>query len=231
MLMIYTVASAMKKLPFLPMFTAILIGQILLVQIFDLNKLIAAPVIAAVLYGLYAYFDLNPEDVGAKSVTKKSIYWSVVALCSVFIALGIVYLAIPEVFMDKRYDQPIAKTLVALFFLLPLTTVILEEFAFRGVLLGYLLKFSSRKRALTISSFLFGLWHVPSSFLVHVESFLFIHNPPQVLVSIAVIIVTGFAGLIFSLLRLKTKSILVPIVAHWSLNAAGMLFAWLSWNS
>jgi uncharacterized protein len=53
-----------------------------------------------------------------------------------------------------------AQTLLASFVLIPLATVIGEEFAFRGVLWGLLRRRSGRRVATAVSSALFGVWHV-----------------------------------------------------------------------
>ncbi len=223
--------TSMKRRHFLPVFIAALMGEIIVTEVFDLNRFIATPLLAIALYFLYSYFGLSREDIGASKISTKAITWSAAIFGLILTFLGLVYFVVPDVLLDERYNQSLAKTLISMVIVLPITTVLLEELAFRGVLLGYLLKSSSKTGALLISSVLFGLWHVMSSRYVQVDSFLFIDYPPQLLISLVIVFVTGAAGWVFSMLRLKTGSILVPIVAHWSFNAFGMLFAWLAWNS
>ncbi len=219
----------MKRLPFLVTFVSILAGMLIAFEA-DIHGVVVALGGAALLYLLYRRSGLDREDIGAKKVSKNALFWCAAIFGSVFMLSGIAYLAVPDIFMDERYNQSLASTILSMFVMLPLTTVLLEEFAFRGLLLGYLLKSDSRARALLVSSTLFGLWHITSSFYIDIDSFLFIQNPPQVIVSLVIVLVTGAAGWVFSILRLKTHSILVPIVAHWSFNALGMLFAWLAWR-
>jgi membrane protease YdiL (CAAX protease family) len=220
----------MKKLPFLLLFISILCGGIIAIEILDIHKIIVALLLALLLYWLYRNSGLNREDIGASRISRKAIKWSVAAFVLIFSILGLAFLAMPDIFMDERYNQSLLRTIVAICFWLPITTVVLEEFAFRGILLGYLLKVGSRAQALYISSALFGLWHVGSSLYVHADTFLLIKNPSRLLITFAVVLVTGIAGWAFSILRIKTNSLLVPIVAHWSLNAIGMILAWFAWQ-
>lgn len=212
-------------------FIAALVGEIIVTEVFDLNRFIATPLLFIALYLLYRYSGLSREDIAASKISKKAIIWSATVFGLIFVFLAAAYLLAPDTLMDRRFNQSLAATVVSMFVILPLTTVLLEEFAFRGVLLGYLLQSSSRTRALLVSSVLFGLWHVVSSSYVQIDSFLFIKHPPQLIVSLVIVFVTGAASWVFSMLRLKTGSILVPIVAHWSLNGLGMFFAWLAWHS
>ena len=220
----------MKKNNFLPIFIAALVGEIIVTEVFGLNRYIAVPLLYIALYFLYRYAELKPEDLGAKKVSKKALIWSTAIIGLILVFIGAVYLLAPDTLLDERYNQSLSAALVSALFILPLTTVLLEEFAFRGVLLGYLLKTCSRTQALLTSSIIFGLWHVISSSYVQTNSFLFIDRPPQFLVSFVIVLVTGAAGYIFSILRLKTGSIIVPIAAHWALNGLGIFFAWLAWN-
>ena len=49
----------------------------------------------------------------------------------------------------------------------PFGTVLVEEVAFRGVVLGLLLAPLGHGWALVVSSLLFGIWHVPSALELH----------------------------------------------------------------
>lgn len=220
----------MKHRYFLLTFIAALLAQLVITEGFHLTRFIATPLLYIGLYFLYIYSELKLEDIGVKKVSKNVLVWSVAIFASIFAFLGLVYLLAPDTFLDQRYNQSLTATLVSMLFILPLTTVLLEELAFRGILLGYLLKSSTETRALLLSSILFGLWHVLSSSHVQIDSFLFIKDPPQLLISLVIVFVTGAAGWFFSALRLKTGNLLVPIVAHWSFNGLGMFFAWLAWH-
>jgi membrane protease YdiL (CAAX protease family) len=68
----------------------------------------------------------------------------------------------------RRYHLHLSAALLTAFIVVPLGTVLLEEVAFRGVLLGLVRRHRSATWASITSSVLFGLWHIlPSLRLNH----------------------------------------------------------------
>ena len=112
-----------------------------------------------------------------------------------------------------------------------LLTAIPEEFAFRGVLLGSALRMWGPWRASLITSALFGLWHVAPT--LHTMS----DNAAvkgasaslagQVLVVLGSVAVTFLAGLAFCWLRLRSRSLIAPVMAHVATNGLALTVAWL----
>jgi len=112
-----------------------------------------------------------------------------------------------------------------------LLTAIPEEFAFRGVLLGSALRLWGPWRASLITSALFGLWHIAPT--VHTMS----DNAAvagasaslagQVLVVFGSVAVTFLAGLVFCWLRLRSGSLIAPVMAHVATNGLALTVAWL----
>ena len=112
-----------------------------------------------------------------------------------------------------------------------LLTAIPEEFAFRGVLLGSALQMWGPWRASLITSALFGLWHVAPT--LHTMS----DNAAvkgaaaslagQVLVVLGSVAVTFLAGLVFCWLRLRSRSLIAPVMAHVATNGLALTVAWL----
>jgi membrane protease YdiL (CAAX protease family) len=124
-------------------------------------------------------------------------------------------------------------TLVTVLVVLPLATVIPEELAFRGVLWGLLRSRSTRKAATAISSALFGVWHTLPSLAGGPAN----HAADQVLGAgtfgivlraLGTILFTGAAGVLFCELRVRSDSLLAPILAHWSVNGIGIIFVQLA---
>jgi len=112
-----------------------------------------------------------------------------------------------------------------------LLTAIPEEFAFRGVLLGSALQLWGAWRASLVSSALFGLWHIEPT--LHTMSGnaavggTSSSTAEQVLVVVGAVVVTFTAGLAFCWLRLRSESLLAPVLAHLATNGLGLVVAWV----
>jgi membrane protease YdiL (CAAX protease family) len=124
---------------------------------------------------------------------------------------------------DVRADSGLAHILEPLIGI-PLTTVLFEEILFRGVLLGVLLRFTTQVRAVLIGAIAFGLWHIPPA--------LSDANGESAIAALGVVLgtiaFTTVAGAIFCWLRLRSGSLLAPILAHIGSNSfsyAGALVA------
>ena len=113
-----------------------------------------------------------------------------------------------------------------------LLTAIPEEFAFRGVLLGSALRLWGPWRASLITSALFGLWHIVPTLhtmgdnraVVGVTASL----AGEVLVVLGAIAVTFVAGLLFCWLRLRSRSLIAPVIAHAATNGLALTVAWFA---
>jgi uncharacterized protein len=113
-----------------------------------------------------------------------------------------------------------------------LLTALPEEFAFRGVLLGSALRLWSPLRASLITSALFGLWHIVPT--LHTMS----DNRAvagavgsiagEALVVLGSVTVTFAAGLIFCWLRLRSRSLIAPVMAHLATNGLALAVAWVT---
>lgn len=108
---------------------------------------------------------------------------------------------------------------------IPVGTALFEEVAFRGVLLGALLRAGSRRRAVAVSSAVFGLWHVaPTAVALRVND-VAVASPEGLGAMAGAVAATTVAGAAFAGLRLGSGSLLAPILAHWATNASGLLAA------
>jgi membrane protease YdiL (CAAX protease family) len=122
-----------------------------------------------------------------------------------------------------------AQALLQALVVIPLGTVIPEEFAFRGVLWGLLRRRSGRWAATLVSSVLFGFWHVLPALAGGAANQAVDEvvgdGPLGVVVRVAgTVLFTGAAGVLFCELRGRSGSLLAPMLAHWSVNGLGVLF-------
>jgi membrane protease YdiL (CAAX protease family) len=113
-----------------------------------------------------------------------------------------------------------------------LFTAIPEEFAFRGVLLGSGLRLWGPWRASLITSALFGLWHIAPTLHTMSDNHVFRGAlgsvGGQVLLVLGSIAVTFVAGLVFCWLRLRSRSLIAPIIAHAATNGLALAVAWFA---
>jgi membrane protease YdiL (CAAX protease family) len=105
---------------------------------------------------------------------------------------------------------------------IPLGTVLVEELAFRGTLLGLLLDLLPRWWAVASCSVLFGLWHLRG--IVATTSGGASH---VALAGLGTVAATAAAGVVFCWLRLRSQSLLAPSLAHLATNTLPLVTAWL----
>ena len=111
-----------------------------------------------------------------------------------------------------------------------LLTAIPEEFAFRGVLLGSALRLWGPWRASLVTSALFGLWHIAPTFGTMSDNHEFrgaaASAGGQALLVLGAVAVTFLAGLAFCWLRLRSRSLIAPVLAHVATNGLALTVAW-----
>jgi membrane protease YdiL (CAAX protease family) len=102
--------------------------------------------------------------------------------------------------------------------------VLIEEFAFRGVLLALTIDMYGTVGGVALTSFLFGLWHISPSLEMH-ES----HTATSgsvIPTVISTVVFTGLGGVMFAVLRLYTHSLFPPSALHWAMNGTGVVVGW-----
>ena len=113
-----------------------------------------------------------------------------------------------------------------------LLTAIPEEFAFRGVLLGSALRLWGPWRASLITSALFGLWHITPTLHTMSDnravSGLSASTGGRVLLVLGSVAITFIAGLAFCWLRLRSRSLIAPVMAHVAINGLALTVAWFA---
>ena len=126
---------------------------------------------------------------------------------------------------DARADLPRPELLYHALIRIPLGTALFEEVAFRGVLLGLLLRGVSPWAAVGWSSVVFGLWHVAPTIVALRLNDVAVVSSDGLLAILGAVAVTTVAGVLFSWLRLASGSLLAPVLAHWATNSIGLLAA------
>jgi membrane protease YdiL (CAAX protease family) len=143
------------------------------------------------------------------------------------LGMSLLFLVSPEAFRDDRHNKGLIQIFYSVFIVLPFLTVLFEEILFRGVLLSLFLKKYSQVWSVVFSSVAFGFWHFLSAQNLNSAP----KEAPGFLIVIVTIIFTAIGGMFLSWLRIRSKSLLAPIIFHWIINATGIIFAYLSWQN
>lgn len=118
---------------------------------------------------------------------------------------------------DTRGDIGAGELLLRTLVVIPIGTVLVEEVAFRGVLLGLARRLLSPARAAALVAGLFGLWHVVPAW-----------RADGAAVAAGTFVATTAAGVGFGWLRTRSDSLLAPVLAHVATNSGALLGAWLA---
>ena len=131
-----------------------------------------------------------------------------------------------EVLADRRYvGLGPAELAYHVLVRIPFGTVVLEELAFRGVLLGAADRAGPTPAAVMVSSLAFGLWHIRPTIGALGVNELAAGAPSAVLAVGAAVVFTAAAGVLFCVLRLRARSLLAPALLHVGTNSFGAVAA------
>jgi membrane protease YdiL (CAAX protease family) len=157
-----------------------------------------------------------------------------IAAFVVISAILVIIAAIPatrDFLDDDRADVSTVGMLYELCVPILLVTVLPEEFVFRGALLGSVLEEWGVRRAVLASSVLFGLWHISPTLNTLSENDQLHDATTSGLgrfgLVVGSVLATFVAGLVFSYLRLRSRSLVAPVFAHLATNATAFFLAWL----
>jgi CAAX protease family protein len=170
------------------------------------------------------------EELGlAVTTVPAGLAWGAVGTLAVVLALGLA-LAMPALrthLRDPRVrDLSPAGLAWHTLLRIPLGTVLLEEVAFRGVLLVAWQQVQPLAVAVAISSVVFGVWHVLPTVITVKE-----RGSERTGLPVALgVLVTALAGVAFCGLRIVSGSVVAPLVVHLATNSLGALAAWLAQN-
>ena len=132
-----------------------------------------------------------------------------------------------SLFLDERAAPDRDGGLAAELARITLAAVPAEELIYRSALLGLLLGDGGRRGAVAWSSLLFGVSHVLPTLSSMSRTALSGHLARRPLRQAAFVggnvAVTGLAGAVFAWLRLRSGSVVAPLLAHAALNDAALL--------
>ncbi len=199
--------------------------------------LVLGPAVALVLVILARRHGLSWEHLG---MSRRTLRRGIGYAAGAVLAVGAVYLLgalLPltrAAFLDVRYHLRPGAALLAALVVVPFGTVLLEEVAFRGVLLGLVHRHRGPGWAKLSSSGLFGLWHVlPSLRLNRANQAVGVvfgaGTGGQWLAVLGAVGFTAVAGLLLCELRRRSGSLLAAAGLHWATNALGVVLAAAVW--
>ena len=154
--------------------------------------------------------------------------WSLAIVVVVGVVIGIAG-GIPRLrhlFADERITEVSGlETARKALLDIPLGTVLIEEFAFRGVMLALVTNVThSTVWAVAVTSVLFGLWHVSPALEMH-DAHQQATGASWTTV-LSTVLFTGLSGVGFAVLRLFTGSLFPPSALHWAANGSGVVVGW-----
>ena len=177
---------------------------------------------------------LGVRDLGlARATWTSGLRWGAVCIAVAAIAYAVALL-IPAAQAAFTGDAGSwSRALLAALLVIPLGTIIPEELAFRGMLWGLAHREWGRWPATFISSTLFGLWHVApalggGSANEAFDSLIGGGTLGLVLRVAGTVLFTSLAGVLFCELRVRSDSLLAPVLAHWAVNGMGVIFVQLA---
>jgi uncharacterized protein len=144
------------------------------------------------------------------------------------VAVGALLPATRRFFHDRRVaDTGRGEAAYHVTVRIPFATALAEELLFRGALLALFRRRRSEAAAVVWTSLLFGAWHVLPT-IDHYRG-----NPVSDLVAdpgrgrrlavLATTLSTAGAGVVFAGLRLRSRSVLAPVLAHAAINVSAYL--------
>jgi uncharacterized protein len=174
-------------------------------------------------------------DLGlARSTWRTGLRWGAAAAALVGAAYALAYLVAPVREALPEAGGGIGRAaLWAVLVVIPLGTVLPEELAFRGLLLVLLGRRLGLLAGTLVSSVLFGLWHVLASLGGGAANAAIadVVGGDAAGTAVRVVVTVGFtsvAGLVLCWLRLRSGSLLAPMLAHWTVNGLGAIVALLA---
>ena len=210
---------------------ALVVANLLANRIAPEAQFVVAAALVVVLAAVARASGLTAADLGLARSTwpaglRVGLAWSGVVAAGYAVA----YLTPPladrvSALTDARWPEVLAEGLL----IIPLATVIPEELAFRGVLLALLCREHGSRAATGVSSALFGLWHILPALgggaaNAAVVGAVGAGTGGTVARVTGTVLVTALAGVVFCVLRLRSRSLLAPILVHWAINGLGVLF-------
>lgn len=197
------------------------------------NRHFVVNIICAATVGMLGFIaGLTPTEMGlsAKQLVHSLPIASVIAASlalSIYLSARITWLR--KLFSGSPFEGNTGRQIAyAVGVRIPLSTALLEEVLFRGVLLGLLMQDHPTWVAIGVSSVIFGIWHIfptVAQMEQNIKLASLLHRRHRVGVIIGTVLTTTLAGIGFGILRVWTGSLLTPWLIHWSINGSAALAA------
>lgn len=171
---------------------------------FALTRVVGAALVLGTLALIFRLARVGPSEIGIRWPTRGWLLLSVVAVPLVGGAAALIGPRLAEPFFGPVSAASTDPTSVIPAVLFVLANATMEEVAYRGALLRWLTPATGMINALALQAFVFGLAHGVGTD--------FIGSPLPVMAATAV------AGLLLGALALRTRSLLLPIAIHLSLD-------------
>jgi uncharacterized protein len=162
---------------------------------------------------------------------RAGVVWGAWAVALVAVALvGAVALddrvpVIARLLADDRAALPPGQLAFQALLRIPLGTAVFEEVVFRGALLAAVARSVTTLPAILGTSAVFGIWHVPPTIVALQLNDVAVASAEGIGAIVGAVLVTTVAGIGFCWLRVRSGSLLAPVLAHWATNALGLLAA------
>ena len=192
-----------------------------------------AVALAFAVAGLAVWGGMSLADLGlARDTWRSGVRWGlgVLVLVLAVVIVGALVPATSDFLNDARADVPALRLVTELVVGSAIGTVIPEELLFRGVLLGSAMGRWGRWPGLAAASVVFGLWHVFPTLGTAGGNAAFAgadaSTPGRIGLVGGAVVATSIAGAIFGWLRIRSGSLLAPMIAHLSTNGVALVVAW-----
>ena len=174
---------------------------------------------------------LRPAQWGLGPVTRRAGLAAIVfaALTAAVMLIGTQLPGISDAYLDERVAGLSAgQVAYAALLRAPVGTALLEELAFRGVLLAMLAQRFGLRWGVAASSAAFGAWHiVPALGLAADNAALGAVAGGQTgWAAVAAVVAAGLAGAFLCLLRIRYDHLIVPFALHETATSLGYVLAW-----
>jgi len=186
--------------------------------------------LAACLVAVARALGLTAADLGlARPAWPAGLRWGGAAALLVAAAYALVLLAAPlRHSLPQEAGGDGRAVLTAVLVVIPLGTVLPEELAFRGLLLSLLGRGYGMLAGTWLSSGLFGLWHVLAALgggaaNAAITGAVGGGAPGTAARVVVTVVFTSLGGAALCWLRLRSGSLLAPALAHWTVNALGVI--------
>lgn len=220
-------------LVFVGYITVLCIYNVLAVHIRGWQQWILVVMLLAASSAVMWWFSINAAEIGlARKYLKRGLLYGLGIGAIIAGSMIVAYIVQPTLFTDNRYSDTSNTEAIGRLLYMLLRTVIVEELVFRGILFALLLRKMPTVQAVAASSVFFGLWHIMPSLGVSGTSAAASTLLPSFIGSVAVIagivVATGSAGALFCYAKIRSNSLLAPIIVHWTINGVGLILAMLS---